>query len=682
VIAARRTVFALTGLLAVSAVASAQSQSGFTYNGVVHVSWWWNEYNNFDQPTGAATDARAALAATNASWAGLLVTQYQDNIGSTVIGPRDQKTPTDASLRFAIQELHARNVRVMLKPHVDLWADSAHWRGQINPSDPAAWFQSYTQFIVHYAELAQEQGVEGFVVGTELVMMTGSAHQARWNAVIDAVRAVYGGLITYAANATFPADEFTSVSFWNRVDVMGLDGYFTLTNHGSPTLAELTAAWSSNANGENLVAAVQNLASAHGKPVIFTELGYKSVTGANTQPWNSGLGGAYDPTEQRNCYEAAFAVWSQRTAFMKGIFWWAWPVPVPGANDLDYNPRTKPAEGVLRTWQGGTATPNFTLQASPATLTVARGSSGTSTIAITRTAFTSAVTLSASGLPAGVTASFNPTSTSGNSSTLTLSASATAATGTSTVTVSGTGGGLTRTTTLSLTVTPAVQPNFTLQASPAALSIAAGASGTSTIAITRTSFTSAVALSAGGLPAGVTASFNPLSTTGTTSVLTLSASPTAAAGTANVTVTGTGGGLTRTTSVALTVTSGGGNGGLTVTPVVTTSSPWFNEAQVRLANTSTLTALTLTVVVQRTTGISASGQYNTVGGQIQQSNSSTTAAITYTFTLAPGQALTPATGRTFAVQTSGTGTPHPTSGDTWAVSWTTGGQTFSRSGTF
>src|SRR5207247_2502101 len=55
---------------------------------------------------------------------------------------------------------------------------------------------------------------------------------------------------------------------------------------------------------------------------------------------------------QGNCYEAAFSVWSTQTSFMKGIFWWAWPVPVPMANDLDYNPRNKPAEAVLRRWQG------------------------------------------------------------------------------------------------------------------------------------------------------------------------------------------------------------------------------------------------------------------------------------------------------------------------------------------
>jgi hypothetical protein len=98
-------------------------------------------------------------------------------------------------------------------------------------------------------------------------------------------------------------------------------------------------------------------------------------------------------------------------------------------------------------------TPNFSLTATPSTLSIAQGSNGTSTIAVVPVnGFTGSVTLAASGLPSGVTAGFapNPTTTT---STLTLTASGTAATGTSTVTVTGTSGSLTQMTTLSLTVT-------------------------------------------------------------------------------------------------------------------------------------------------------------------------------------------------------------------------------------
>jgi uncharacterized membrane protein len=761
--------------------ALAQSQSGFQYNGIVHVSWWFDEYDST-----AGGTSRAALRDTGSNWMGLLVTWYQQDASSNVIArhPDPNKDHTDARIRTAIRDARSRGLQVMLKPHVD--ALNGQWRGDFNPSNPAAWFQSYTQFILHYAQIAQEEGVELYCMGTEFKTISGSANRDRWVAVINAIRGAYGGPLTYAANATFPADEFTSVSFWDQIDIIGLDGYFTLTDQNNPTLAQLISAWTSNRFGENIVAAVQNFASSRQKPVIFTEIGYKSTDGTNREPWNFGLSGAVDTAEQRDCYQAAFTVWSQQSSWMRGFFWWAWPVPPPAANDGDYNPRSKPAETVLRTWQGPGGNPNFTLSASPTSLTVNRGASGVGTITITRSGgFTSAVALSATGLPSGVTATFNPASTTGGSSTLTLAASSTAATGTVNVTINGSGGGLSRSTTLSLTVnappppdfTLSVNPSsltinrgassgatvtiartggfdsvvalsasglpsgvtasfesppgpvsvismfiaasstaatgmtsvtingsgggltrsttlvltinapppsdFTLSASPASLTVNRGASGASTITITRTGgFTSSVALSATGLPSGVTATFNPASATGTSSALTLAASSAATTGTVNVTVSGTGGGLTRAITLSLTVNADTGTGGVTVTPAVNANGPWFNEQALRLNNTANLTALSVTITIQRTTGVGFNGQYNTVGGQILQTNTVAATTITYQFTLAAGQTLGAGTNRMFAAQMSGSGTIHPTAGDTWVVTYTTGGVAFYQNGAF
>jgi chitin-binding protein len=125
----------------------------------------------------------------------------------------------------------------------------------------------------------------------------------------------------------------------------------------------------------------------------------------------------------------------------------------------------------------------------------------------------------------------------------------------------------------------------------------------------------------------------------------------------------------------LTPSAGGGSGGATATGAVTTSSPWFNELQVQLGNTQTITALTVTVTVARTTGTSFSGLYNTVGGQITQASSSTSSSITYTWTLNSGQQLGPSSLRTFAAQFGGNGTTHPVSGDRWTVAYTTSGGT-------
>jgi uncharacterized membrane protein len=206
--------------------------------------------------------------------------------------------------------------------------------------------------------------------------------------------------------------------------------------------------------------------------------------------------------------------------------------------------------------------PDFSLSASPTSLSIVQGSTGSSTITTSVSGgFNSAVSLSASGLPSGVTASFSPTSIAApgsGSSTLTLSASSTATTGTATVTVTAAGGGVTHTTTINLTITSAATPDFALAASPTSLSIAQGTSGSTTISTTVSGgFNSAVSLSASGLPAGVTASFNPTSIAAPgsgSSTLTLTASSTATAGSATVTVTATGGGVTHTVTIALTVT--------------------------------------------------------------------------------------------------------------------------------
>jgi hypothetical protein len=195
--------------------------------------------------------------------------------------------------------------------------------------------------------------------------------------------------------------------------------------------------------------------------------------------------------------------------------------------------------------------PNFSLSASPSSLTFAQGNSGVSTLTVgPQNGFSGSVSLAASGLPKGVTASFSPASTAGTS-TLTLVASSSATAGTATVTVTGTSGVLKSTATISLTITA---PNFSLVASPSSLSVAQGNSGVSTLTVgPQNGFSGSVSLVASGLPKGVTASFSPASTTGT-STLTLAAGTSVTAGTATVTVTGTSGNLIHTGTISLVIT--------------------------------------------------------------------------------------------------------------------------------
>jgi hypothetical protein len=120
-----------------------------------------------------------------------------------------------------------------------------------------------------------------------------------------------------------------------------------------------------------------------------------------------------------------------------------------------------------------------------------------------------------------------------------------------------------------------------------------------------------------------------------------------------------------------------------VAPVINASGPWFSEEALRLDNTgTTITALSITITVQRTTGVGFNGQYNTIGGQALQTNTVAATTITYQFTLAAGQTLGPGTNRLFAAQMTGSGTTHPTTGDTYTITYTTGGVSFTQTGHF
>ncbi len=193
-----------------------------------------------------------------------------------------------------------------------------------------------------------------------------------------------------------------------------------------------------------------------------------------------------------------------------------------------------------------TAAPTFSIAVSPPSLSIGQGSSGTSSVSVSgQNGFSGKVTVSVSGIPAGVTGSFSSTGV------LTLTVGGTAATGASSITVTGTSGSVTKTATIALTITAA--PSFTISANPTSLSVVQGSTGTNNITVaTQNSFTGRVVLSASGLPSGVTASF------GSTNAMTVTAGSAAAPGTSVITVTGTSGATIRTATVALTVTAAPG----------------------------------------------------------------------------------------------------------------------------
>jgi hypothetical protein len=319
-------------------------KSNFTYSGITLTSYSTGEYSS-----AAEASSATAQAATGSNWAGVLVTQFQANATATSIAPVAGQTPSDADVVAAIGALHAQGLKVMLKPHVD--GSDGSWRGTFQPSNLNAWFASFTTFIDHYATLAQQNNVDMLCFGTEYVDLTVAGNLPYWTNVIKSIRGIYTGPLVYAANAVSIPDEFNQVPFWSQVDVIGLDGYFPLTNQNDPTIAQLVAAWSNNVNGDNVVAAVTNFTNAHSpQPVIFSEIGYRSVAGTNQRPYDYSFSGSYDPIEQQDCYQAMYEVWNN-SGIIQGHFWWAWQVSQPAPGDTEYAPWTKPADTILQAWQ-------------------------------------------------------------------------------------------------------------------------------------------------------------------------------------------------------------------------------------------------------------------------------------------------------------------------------------------
>ena len=248
------------------------------------------------------------------------------------------------------------------------------------------------------------------------------------------------------------------------------------------------------------------------------------VHNQNWTSFNEANDYSYDGTK------TAFADWNRVTLYRNGVLVWG----------------TEPTP----------AGPDFTLGATPSTVGVAQAGTATSTIGITRlNGFTGGVTFSATGVPAGVSAAFSPATATGAASTLTFTATTGAATGAATVTVAGTSGASTRTTTIALTVTATQTPDFAVSVTPATVVVPQGGSTPAAVTVTRVGgFSGNVTFAAAGLSSGVTATFAPASTPGTSATVTFTASATAAAASATVTVSGTSGASTRTTPLTLTVT--------------------------------------------------------------------------------------------------------------------------------
>lgn len=342
----RKTVSLLVIVLAIFVVLGIipilQSQFGVSYalefqKGIHYVTWNKKAYGSENSEASIAK-----IASLGANWIAILTTWYQKNCFSTEIKPTD-KTPTDESLIKAINAAHANNLKVMIKPHLDILDDSyGGWRGEITCAkepDWDKWFEAYKNYIMHYAKMASEHKVEMLCIGTELTEATLTKPE-RWRKLIKEIRKVYKGLLTYAANWN---EEYLGIVFWDALDYAGVDAYFPLSDKEDPSYNELMESW------KKWLAEIEKWQAKIKKPVIFPEIGYHSAGFAAKEPWSNAGMGAANPELQVNCYKAMFDTFMDKEWFY-GIYLWDWGTSVKMGNrgSKTFTPQNKPAEETIK----------------------------------------------------------------------------------------------------------------------------------------------------------------------------------------------------------------------------------------------------------------------------------------------------------------------------------------------
>ena len=298
---------------------------------VCGMTWGWTGIRG-DWATSEATTSMASMSEHGVNWTALAYAAVQENAQSTQIPFDQEPTVTDEEVRWAIREAKGLGLKVCLKPVVNC-ADGT-WRAYIGffdwevPGEPgwADWFESYTEFILHAAGLAEAEGCEMLCIGCEMVRADGQ--DARWRELITRVRAVYSGLITYNCDK-YQEDH---VGWWDAVDVISSSGYYPVGTFP----AELDR--------------IESVVARAGKPFFFMEAGCPSRTGSADKPNDWALPGSPSGAEQLRYYADMFAAVGERE-WMLGFMLWDWPARLYPADEAsgndDYCVFGKPAGAFL-----------------------------------------------------------------------------------------------------------------------------------------------------------------------------------------------------------------------------------------------------------------------------------------------------------------------------------------------
>jgi len=284
----------------------------------------------------------ARIHDAGADWVSLTPFAWLADPREPVLGNSSDFGPdgeSDEAVAEAAARAHALGLRVWLKPHV--WTRG--WAGDLafGASGWTRFFTAYQEVLLHWALLAEREGIDGLFIGHELASAT-AASPARWRDLAGSVRRVYGGLVSYNANW----DEAARVPFWDALDVIAVSFYSPLAEKRTRDERALRR------GADRAVATLAPLARRYGRPVLIAELGYAPSPDAPLRPWEEPAA-ATDPEMQRACLAAAVAA-LDAPEWLAGAFFWKWGSAAEGRDPFD--PRGRPAEavvkGALQGWQG------------------------------------------------------------------------------------------------------------------------------------------------------------------------------------------------------------------------------------------------------------------------------------------------------------------------------------------
>lgn len=308
------------------------------HKGIGYVSW---SKDGYLAPGSDESLLKAKELGT--TWVSILVTWYQTTAWSQDIQRTDQ-TPSDEALIHAVRKAHELGMKVTFKLHLDLLDKSdGSWRGEIGFSKEKEWdewFRKYSDYIMYYVDIANKENIEMICIGTEL-STSAFVKGYLWENLIKQVRKKYSGLLTYAAHW----DGYMDIRFWDKLDYVGINVYFPLTEKMNPTCEELKEAW------KKWLPEMEEFYKKINKPVIFPEIGCSSADGAAIRPWEHVPRSEVNLKLQEDYYKALLDTFWDKEWFY-GLYWWYWGtnVNMGGQYNRGFTPQNKPAEQVIKEW--------------------------------------------------------------------------------------------------------------------------------------------------------------------------------------------------------------------------------------------------------------------------------------------------------------------------------------------